>query len=258
MSQMSQSKPAGNTKTAGFQAYRWCLTIPYELYPSASQLSQTFKSFCKEFYFQLEKGEKTGYKHWQCVASLIKKEYMKTVKNMFGDKVHIEACKDWHASINYCSKGDSRLEGPYNHKSTFIDIITELRPWQAELKNDLLEPPDDRTIIWYYDPQGGKGKTRFAKYMAIKHGATILNNGAFKDIAQALPDDPKIVIFNFSRDLQERVNYNAIEAVKDGLVFSAKYESRTKIFNCPHVVIFANFPPDKSRMTADRWDIREL
>jgi len=77
--------------------------------------------------------------------------------------------------------------------------------------------------------------------MAIKHKATVLNNGAFNDIAMALPNDPKIVIFNFSRGLEERVNYNAIEAVKDGLIFSGKYESKTKIFNSPHVVIFCNF-----------------
>lgn len=259
MSQLSQEKPAGNTKTAGpkYQLYAWNFTIPMEEY-SASQLSQHLKGFCKKFTFQGEEGETTGYKHWQGTISLKTKEYFATVKNLLGEKAHIEATKNIIASENYCKKDSSRIEGPYNEKSVFLKTLTSLRPWQAELEKELLEEPDDRKIIWYYDKKGGAGKTQFAKYLAIKHKYDILQNGGKGDLAFALSENPHAVIFNFTRDNEERVNYDAIESVKDGMIFSKKYESRMKIFNSPHVVIFSNDEPRTTSMSADRWDIRIL
>jgi len=31
-----------------------------------------------------------------------------------------------------------------------------------------------------------------------------------------------------------------------------------KVFNSPHVIIFSNFPPNKSRASADRWVVTEI
>ena len=54
------------------------------------------------------------------------------------------------------------------------------------------------------------------------------------------------------------MNYEVIESVKNGVVFSTKYESQMKVFKTPHVIIMANFAPDESKMSSDRWDIRYL
>lgn len=259
MSQQSHSEPAGNTKTAGNpnQLYRFCVTLPYEE-TNASQLSQHLKQFCKLFTFQAEQGE-SGYKHWQIELSLLTKMRPLEFKNLLGfNKAHIEPTKNYFASKNYCSKNESRIEGPYTEKSTFLKCITELRPWQNKLLEKLKTEPNDRSIIWLYDPKGGSGKTQFSKYMAIHHNAIILNNGAFKDLACALPDNPEIVIFNFPRSIEGNINYGAIECIKDGLIFSAKYESKMKIFNSPHVVIMANFYPKIEELTEDRWEIIQI
>lgn len=136
--------------------------------------------------------------------------------------------------------------------------IVELFSWQSQLKDELLGPPHSRRIIWYYDPIGGSGKTEFSNYMVGNHGATVLANGSSRDIAYALPDAPTIVIFDYTRDVEERLNYSILEAVKNGRVFSSKYESTTRHFKKPHVVVFANFRPDQSKLSADRWDIRQL
>ena len=31
-----------------------------------------------------------------------------------------------------------------------------------------------------------------------------------------------------------------------------------RIYATPHVIIFANFPPDQSKLSYDRWDIRSF
>lgn len=256
---MSQNEPGGNTKSPGSnnQLYRWSITLPYNEC-SSSQLSQHLKSFCKKFTFQAEKAE-SGYLHWQIELTLTTKLRFNELKNILGfHQAHIEPTHNYFKAKNYCSKSETRIEGPYTEKSTFIKTIEKLKEWQEILLKELLTEPDDRTVIWYYDKEGGAGKTAFAKYMAIKHNALVLNNGKFNDLAYAVNEETKIVIINISRSLEEHVNYNAIEALKDGLIFSGKYESKTKIFNSPHVVIFANFEPNLNALSSDRWNVRKL
>lgn len=258
-SQTSQAKPGGNTKTPGpnNQLYLWIITLPSENI-EPKELSQELKTFCKKFTFQKEKGEETGYEHYQIFISLKHKEYFATIKNLFPSAAHIEGCKNGWMAEKYCKKSETRLEGPWTEESEFIDTIINLYEWQKKIRDECLKKPNDRTINWIWEEKGNRGKTQFCKYMAINHKAIILGNGAFKDIAQALPNHPKIILFNITRDLEERFNYSAVEAIKDGIIFSGKYESKTKIFNSPHVYIFANFKPRLDAMSEDRWNIIKL
>jgi hypothetical protein len=258
MSQESQEKPGGNTNTPGSrnQLYRWFLTIPYEEI-TASQLSQHLLTFCKKFTFQAEEG-KSGYKHWQCEISLKSKEYFQSVKNLIGiDKAHIEPTKDYFSAKNYCSKEETRIEGPYDETSTFLKIITELRIWQQQIINIIKNEPDDRTINWFWEKKGLAGKTQLCKYLIVHHKAQCIGSCKSADMAYAI-NNPKIVVINLTRTSEEHVNYGALEAIKDGLIFSSKYESGVKIFNSPHIFVFANYPPDTSTMSEDRWNIVDI
>lgn len=256
-SQTSQEKPTGNTKSVGpqNQLYRWFFTLDYEEL-TASQLSQNLKGFCKAFTFSGEIG-KGGYKHWQGVFSLKNKEYFGTVKNLFPNTIHLEACKNWWAATQYCKKEETHIEGPYDEKYEFLNLPSKLFKWQQKVVDICLTVPNDRTINWFWDDKGCKGKTVLCKYLACTMGASIISNGCLKDIAYTL-DNPKIVCFNFTRSNEDHINYGAIEAVKDGLIFSSKYESRMKIFNSPHVFIFANFCPNRRFLSEDRWNIEEI
>lgn len=271
-SNKSQLEPTGNTNTVGStlpkkkqesQLYRWCFTlkaIDAEGEPIEPEVvAVSLKAFCKEFYFQLEKGV-DGYLHYQGCFSLKVKERRDTCKNIIGhNSVHLEPCRNWYRAKKYCSKEESRVKGPWDHHTNWIQTITNLRPWQREISEfTLLSEPNDRSIIWIWDTIGNKGKSAISKYLAIVHGATILNNGSFADLAYALPDNPKIIIFDLPRTIEGRVNYTAIEKCKDGAIFSAKYESRMKWFNPPHVIVFANFEPDYTRMSMDRWVVIDL
>nr|WAE42152.1 MAG: replication associated protein [Cressdnaviricota sp.] len=248
--------------------FRWCFTW-FEVDPkdpdlagggaTAEELAELLRGFCKTFKFQREKCPTTGRLHWQGMFSLQHKERLATVKNLFGSSsVNLTPTRSHFASLAYTGKTESRVEGPWTEKSSFVKVISTLRPWQADLERVLLSEPDDRTIRWFVDPVGGAGKTQFCKYMAVKHGATVLNNAGTADLAHAIPAAPKIVILNLERTVEGRVNYGMLERCKDGMLFSAKYESRMKLFNSPHVVVFANFGPDRFAMSADRWCVVEL
>lgn len=131
----------------------------------------------------------------------------------------------------------------------------ELRPWQAKICNELRGVADDRKIIWVYDTVGNIGKSWFAKYLVAKHGAARFPNCRTQDLAMAYKGEP-IVAFDFSRTVEGRINYSVIESLKDGEIFSSKYESRVKRFGTPHIICFANWAPCIQSMSADRWSIR--
>lgn len=130
-----------------------------------------------------------------------------------------------------------------------------LRPWQQRLIDEVKLPADDRKIIWYYDEVGGSGKTWTSKLLFVEFGAAYFTNSKSADIAYAYNGEP-IVVFDFSRSNEESINYGAIETVKNGIMFSGKYEARTKMFACPHVIVMANFAPNMAKLSMDRWDIR--
>lgn len=129
--------------------------------------------------------------------------------------------------------------------------------WQAKLIDELKEKPDNRSVIWYVDQEGGKGKTYMAKYLKANMNAAYLTNCKSADAAHAYQGE-SIVVFDYSRSNDGTINYSILEQIKNGMIFSPKYDSRTKVYATPHVVCLANFYPNKSMLSADRWDIREL
>jgi len=260
MSHESQDKPVGNTISTGTtQYYRWFFTLKYDSI-QVSQLWDTLNEFAKQFVFSVEKAS-TGYLHYQGCFSLKTKERFLTVKNLFPSVIHLEVNKDWHAARNYCKKEDSHVEGPYTETRRPLRTITVMRQWQEnlfKLMKFYKTIGEDRKIIWICDEEGNAGKSLFCKYMALNHDASVVGNGGFADIAYAVKNNPDYVLMNLSRSNEGRVNYGVIEAIKDGMLFSAKYESTMKIFDSPVVVVMANFFPEVHAMSMDRWEIYSI
>jgi hypothetical protein len=69
---------------------------------------------------------------------------------------------------------------------------------------------------------------------------------------------PKIIIMNIPRCNEGHISYQALEQLKDGLAMSTKYEGGQMCMNSPHVVVFANTPPDMEKMSNDRFNIVNL
>lgn len=67
-----------------------------------------------------------------------------------------------------------------------------------------------------------------------------------------------MAIFDYTRSQEEYISYEALEAVKNGIFYNNKYESGMVVYNTPHVIVLSNFRPDLSKLSADRWRIKEV
>lgn len=164
-------------------------------------------------------------------------------------------------AIKYSTGIEKAIQSAINAKNTMElkERLSSLKlmKWQTRLINELKYIPDERRVIWYIDTVGGRGKTTFAKYLLAQGDCAYFTNAKTSDIAYAYKGE-RTVIFDFSRSVEGRPNYEALEAVKNGLIFSPKYNSTRKICRNPHVICLANWAPDTSKLSADRWDIRDI
>ena len=178
-------------------------------------------------------------------------------------KIHWEKTKDVQASIKYCSKDDTRsgetfwrgIDPPYT-----IDI--KFYEWERTLIKTLKKAPDDRTIWWFWEPDGLAGKTTFAKWCFLNFDRCITLSGKAADMKNAIVqyEDkngflPKIILIDIPRSSLQYVSYTGIEKIKDMFFFSGKYEGGMVCGRNPHVVCFANEPPEVHRISLDQWKI---
>ena len=174
----------------------------------------------------------------------------------------------WQATISvksqiaYCQKQETRHGDQYIYGIAAIEDVETCKPygWQLEVMDIIKQKPDNRTIHWYWDKKGGVGKTELCKYLAVHHGA-ILVDGKTRDISNRLLDWNKkiaIVLYSLSRTMTEYVNYSALEKIKDGIIVSGKYKGGQKIINSPHVFVFSNCEPEYLAMSKDRWHVVEI
>ena len=91
-------------------------------------------------------------------------------------------------------------------------------------------------MIWYVDDVGNSGKT----YLVTEGKCMRYENGKSADVKYAY-NGQETVIFDLSHSQETHVNYEVIESIKNGVVFSTKYTLEMKVFKTPHVVIRANF-----------------
>lgn len=135
-----------------------------------------------------------------------------------------------------------------------VKKILEFEPrfdFQREILEVVSGTPCDRSIYWVYDAVGNHGKTYFAKYLHDKFGAFYCNGGKSVDLLYSYTGQ-NIVVFDYVRDAEEFVGYGVIEQLKNGIAMSTKYESITKRYNVPHVIVMANFKPASGKFSADR------
>lgn len=220
-------------------------------------------SGAKHFEAQLEKAPSTGKLHVQWALYFAERKSRKQICEILPG-TWCEAAKNVAAVFNYCQK-DATSEGERvtSKKPVCDDPLEDVKlyNWQAEVLNVLdTKAPDSRTIYWLWEPNGNRGKTALAKHICLNYNALYVEGKAsdVKCAIASMKQKPSVVIMGLTRSMEDYVSYTALENVKDGIFFSGKYESGMVMYNPPHVLVFANFPPDESKLSTDRWVITEL
>lgn len=177
----------------------------------------------------------------------------------------IQQCESWNVVITdhtyseyICTKLNwAREVYQHSRNASFEFPSGEPYTWQQKVIEFLTQKPDNRTVHWFTDYLGGSGKSDLSNWLIAHRNAFLCDSGGQKDIAFAYDNQP-IVIFDLSRDMEDYCPYRVMEAFKNGRMFSAKYQSCLKTFKPPHVIVFANFPPKKEKLSMDRWNIIQL
>lgn len=83
--------------------------------------------------------------------------------------------------------------------------------------------------------------------------------GKKADMAYVVREDCKTFFLDCPRSKQgEFIQYDFLEELKNGFLFSSKYTSKVKRFDTPHVVVMMNERPDLTKLSSDRYSITNL
>lgn len=268
--QKKQDDDFGNTSKRN-RHRNWFLTLNNY---SQKDIDEILLESYSKLSMQEEKG-KQGTAHLQGVIVFKNPKDFQALKKICGGRIHWEKCRSVKHAKKYCQKTETRFGKQWNYgwdsrvKCKVYDALEVHKPydWQKDVIDLVQKEPDDRHVYWFWENKGCRGKSALAKHLALKYGGCKVE-GARKDCYFSLAKKmekceeenfPKILIFDIPRCDQGNVNYHVIEDVKNGYIFSAKYESGDIFLPLMHVIIFANFPPDEEeKLSKDRWIVKHI
>jgi len=238
----------------------WMITLKSKNIPFGS-LNSWIKEHCECATYQKEQGEENNYFHYQITMHLLKKQRLTWIKNHFSNIAHCEIVNNVDAAFDYTTKSNTRIGEAVYYPERIKQVKDplegiELYTWQKHILDILEKEPDNRTINWFWEPNGCAGKTSIEKHLMIhKQGIYFVSGGKNADALYSIEDDIKILVYNIPRSAKGYCPYSVLEQIKDGLVFSSKYKSGCKIFNSPHILVFSNTQPDYAELSEDRWNV---
>jgi len=236
----------------------WCFTLNNFTVGHLGQLQEQFKAKNVGYLFGEEVGEQ-GTPHLQ---GYIEAETRIRPLEHFDlpPEVHWERRRGTKVeNQRYCSK-DGKVHC-WKIRPIHPVTVTEIHGWQTIVAKLFDSPPDKRTIYWIWEKDGERGKTGLARYLCHHRGAYFMNGAKRHCLAAAFKAlDVDLFIFGYPRTSEGYVSYDALESLKDGLFFSGFGVEATGMClrNHPHILVLCNFPPDKSKLSMDRWKVGQI
>ncbi len=179
-------------------------------------------------------------------------------------QIHWQALKDTFNKSNYCGKTDT-FDGKHRYSWGFPDEPAEIKcsvmwnTWTTYIRELCDEEPDGRCVNWFWSHKGKMGKTQMTRWLVKNKNASFASGGKYTDVMNLIyhtdMNKCNCVVFGIPKG-SKNISYSSLEAIKDGLVSNMKsFRNGSKIFNPPHVIVFANFPPNCEELMEDRWNI---
>lgn len=277
--QLPKAPTGGNTQNPGLRSKskqppsrkNHFFTFFYKNDETAPDLWKSMIEELKQFAYkgkvQSELCPTSGKPHFQGMIWCRKKHRDTEFKTMKG--AHFEKLFDNADKAEYCSKArtfDGRFREIWGFPIKFIQEIPNMFDWELEILDMLNNnEPDDRTLHWYWEPDGCRGKTTFQKYIFTHFPDVVVLSGKSADMKNGIIEYykthcklPKIVLVNVPRSCLKYVSYTGLEEIKDMFFFSGKYEGGMVCDVNPWVLIFANEEPNYKTMSSDRFIVHNL
>lgn len=259
----------GNTKTppAHKQSRKWCFTLNNYTEDERSNIIDICETKKWRYIIGREVGDKEFTPHLQGYIEHRSAIRFSTMKRIMPRAKLIKAKGSRFSQWKYCSKDEDFVEKgimPMREKLKRRVLNsyenTHWRPWQKYVLKIISEPADSRKINWFWEKTGNIGKSYLAKYLVAKYGAILADgkkDNIFNQINNNIENDKeiKLIIIDIPRYSLEYINYGLMEQIKNGLIYSGKYEGGICIFPSPHVIVLANKEPERHKMSKDRWNI---
>ena len=271
-----------------YQRKQWVFTLNNYTEEDVDLFKDFIETQCSIGAFQSEKGETRKTPHLQGFFVTFEKRRFTSFK--LSERTHWELMRgSVNDNINYCLKESqydavagirflhncdmpkvSRMKHLLHRRTTVLHD-SELFEWQKRVCNIVVEEPDDRIIYYKYD-QGNTGKSQLVKKLVMEYEALSLD-GSKTNMAYTIMDFfnkkgfyPPVIVLDIPRSQNARwssendggQSYAGIEAIKNGVFNSTKYESQMITMPTPHIFIFSNEEPNPGLLTRDRWRIEKI
>lgn len=286
MSNLSNlSKGGGNVKTPpslskdNFQSSKWKgnyhLKVDGKQVESFEQVFERIEKniipLCDKYIFGEEYGETKDTPHIEFAFTIKNGKRMRrsALKKLFcKEGMFLDKMKGTLLQQDYCKKEGNKVltNIKFPRPIALMDrkYLSEKQCYIVDLFKEYEDPLFGRMLYWFWEDTGNWGKSKTALHM-VDYCDALLVGGAGNDILYGFTqyiekhgDAPKTLIFDIPRACENNISYKSIESIKNGCIFSPKYESGMVRFNRPHIVVFSNFHPDLSSLSEDRWIIEEL
>lgn len=253
------------------QGRKWCFTLNNYTEDELNAYIQLLDSR-SQYVIGKEVGEE-GTPHLQGYFECKSPKKFSMVKRWLGDRAHIEKAKgSQEQNYKYCTKDGEFVTNIDNRSPQEVEDAAILeeeygdvvwKDWQTQIIGLLSSVPSRRLIHWFYDRKGNTGKSFLCKYLMIKFDVIIVDGkkaDVFNQVKTMVEGGkfPRIILVDIPRHNVEYVNYGVLEALKNGAIYSGKYEGGQIRFRCPHIVCFANEKPEADKLSADRWVIEKI
>ncbi|AXB22596.1 replication associated protein [Alces alces faeces associated smacovirus MP78] len=238
----------------------WMLTVPRngDWCTTQSVCRMIQENDVKKWTIGFEEG-KNGYRHYQIRLVSSNHDFFEWCKINL-PTAHIEEATE--ESGNYERKSGNFLssDDTAEIRQVRFGVLRESQKKILEEVND----QGDREIDVYFDPRGNNGKTWLTIHLYERGRALVVpraNTTAEKLSAYICSsyngEEYVIIDIPRSRKITPEI-YEAIEEIKDGLVFDSRYSGRSRNIRGVKLIIFTNKRLDLTKLSNDRWRLHAI
>jgi len=226
------------------------------------EVKEWLRQWCKKWCFQKEKGNESGYEHFQGRFSTKIKYRQQNLPALKG--AHWSPTSSANQGNQfYVLKEETRIEGPWKdddmEMSFELKQVKNLRPWQNSIVS-LAKIYDPRKIDIVVEIRGNVGKSTLIDHMEYNCKAKLLPMClTYKDMMQFVCSvgEAPIYLIDLPRAIPKKHMpefFGGIETLKDGRAFDTRYSGKMlRMKKRPNIWIFTNIKPDISYLSMDKW-----